>query len=62
MPLVLTLLSGFAGIVTGVIYEKENNKKLIEATTQAAPSLNFWDKCIMAAAGIAAYYVYRSSK
>lgn len=60
MPvLIWSGIASVAGIVAGMIYEKESNKKIVETVaTGGFP----WDKFVMAAAGVAAYWVYRSTK
>lgn len=64
MPLIWSFGSALAGLVAGMIYEKENNKKIVEnvSAAQDKTGLNTWDKIIMATAGVAAYWIYRSSK
>lgn len=60
MPFVWIGISALSGILTGIIYEKETDKSVVlESST---PRFNWWDKLLMAGAGIAAYYIYRSSK
>lgn len=63
MPVFFYGLSALAGMVAGAIYEKESNQQLVEtASGSFNANLNFWDKCLMAAAGLTAYWIYRSTK
>ena len=64
MPFLIWGISGLTGLVAGIIYEKESNKKVVEAAVENKndPGLNFWDKAIMAAAGVAAYWIYKGAK
>ena len=55
-------IASVAGIVAGMIYEKESNKKIVESVSDAATGGLPWDKILMAAAGVAAYWIYRSTK
>ena len=61
MPVLVWGLSALSGVVAGIIYEKESNKKVVEAAVENKdnPNLGFWDKAIMAAAGVAAYWIYK---
>jgi hypothetical protein len=65
MPFVWAALSGLAGIVTGLMYEKESGTKTVAEvakTTSPASDTFPYDKLIMAAAGVAAFYIYRKVK
>lgn len=64
MPVVIwSAAASLIGIVAGMIYEKESNKKVVESITKNdTPKLNWCDKAIMAAAGVAAYWIYRGTK
>ena len=66
LPVVWIAASAVTGVVTGLIYEKESNKKVVENITAASTGdgLKFtWaDKALMAAAGVAAFYIYRSTR
>lgn len=62
MPVLLwSTIAGAAGLISGLIYEKESNKKVVESVSTAGGGMP-WDKIIMAAAGVAAYWIYRSTK
>lgn len=63
MPILVWGISALGGLVAGIIYEKESNKKVVEAAVEStnSPNLSFWDKAIMAAAGVAAYWIYKRS-
>lgn len=64
MPILVYGLSALGGLIAGIVYEKESNKKVVEAAVENKndPGLNFWDKLIMAAAGVAAYWIYKRAK
>lgn len=62
MPFLWIGISSLAGIVTGLMYEKETTKKVVEAAksdTSSGVSFSWWDKTLMAAAGVTAYYIYK---
>ena len=62
MPILIwSTIAGALGLVSGLIYEKESNKQIVEQAS-GNPNLTFWDKTLMAAAGIAAYWIYRTTK
>lgn len=62
MPILIwSTIAGAAGLISGLIYEKESNKKVVETVSNAAGVMP-WDKIVMAAAGVAAYWIYRSTK
>lgn len=65
MPFLWIGLSSLAGIVTGLIYEKESGTKTVaEVASIAQPEKdNFpYKTAIFAAAGVAAYYIYKKVK
>lgn len=62
MPLIWIGVSALAGVISGIVYEKETGEQIVQQPTGNTPSFSWWDKTLMAAAGIAAYYIYRSSK
>ena len=61
MPLVWIGISALTGIISGIVYEKESGETVVQQTTES-PSFSWWDKTLMAAAGIAAYYIYKKVK
>jgi len=61
MPLVWIGISALTGIISGIVYEKESGETIVQPTTES-PSFSWWDKTLMAAAGIAAYYIYKKVK
>ena len=64
MPFLIYGISALSGLVAGIIYEKESNKKVVAAAVenQNNPSLTWWDKALMAGAGVAAYWIYKGTK
>lgn len=66
LPLIWIAGSAIAGIATGLVYEKESNKKIVQDISAAAsssePKISWLDKAIMAGAGVAALYVWRSTR
>ncbi len=60
MPLVWIGISALGGILTGIIYEKESDTPVVQ--TPATPTFSWWDKALMAAAGVAALWIFRSTK
>lgn len=60
MPLLWVGISALGGILTGIIYEKETDTSIVQ--TPATPSFSWWDKALMAAAGVAAFWIWRSTK
>lgn len=64
MPVLLwSTVASLVGLVSGIIYEKESNKTIIEsAGKNDSVNLSFWDKVLMAAAGVAAFWVWKNAK
>lgn len=60
MPFVWIGISALAGVLTGIIYEKETDVPVVQQSS--TPSFSWWDKAVMAAAGVAAFYIWRSTK
>lgn len=61
MPLVWIGISALGGILTGIIYEKETEQPVVQQSG-TTPSFSWWDKALMAAAGIAAFWIWKSTK
>lgn len=63
MPFLWIGISSLAGILTGVLYEKETGTKTVAEVAQTNntkdPSFSWYDKFLMAAAGVGAYYIYK---
>ena len=60
MPFLWIGLSGLAGVITGLVYEKESGTKTVaEVASSSSPESFPYDKLIFAAAGVAAYYIYK---
>lgn len=66
LPLVWIAGSAVTGVITGLVYEKESNKKVVEniatATGSDEQKITWLDKLLFAGAGIAAFYIYRSTR
>lgn len=60
MPLIWIGVSALAGVLTGIVYEKETETPVVQ--TPSTPSFSWWDKAVMAAAGVAAFWIWRSTK
>ena len=61
MPFVWLAVSSLAGVITGLIYEKESGTKTVAevAQTQQEKDVFPYKTAIFAAAGVAAYYIYK---
>lgn len=66
MPFLWIGISSLAGILTGVLYEKETGTKTVAEVAQSSqnstPALSWYDKALMAAAGIAAFWIYKKAR
>lgn len=66
LPVVWIAASAVTGVITGLVYEKESNKKVVENIAAAAgsdePKFTWIDKLLFAGAGVAAFYIYRSTR
>lgn len=54
------IASGLASFVIGVVYEKETDKPVVESSKGL--DLSWWDKTLLVALGLGAYWVYRKAK
>lgn len=59
MPLIWIALSGLSGLVIGTVYEKETSQPVVSTTSQ--PSFGWWDKTLLVALGLGAYYIYKKA-
>lgn len=59
MPLLWIALSGLSGLVVGTVYEKETSQPVV--TTPNSPSFSWWDKTLLVALGLGAYYIYKKA-
>lgn len=59
MPLLWIALSGLSGLVVGTVYEKETAQQVV--TTPNSPSFSWWDKTLLVALGLGAYYIYKKA-
>lgn len=60
MPFVWWGLAGLSSFVLGVIYEKETDKQVVESSKGL--DLSWWDKTLLVALGLGAYYIYKKVK
>ena len=60
MPIVWWGLAGLGSFVLGIIYEKESDEPVIESSTGV--DLSWWDKTLLVALGLGAYYIYKKVK
>ena len=61
MPFVWALISAGAGILTGIVYEKETDESVVKDTATGS-TLTWYDKTLMAGAGLLAFYIYKKVK
>lgn len=61
MPFLWIGISALSGVLTGVLWEKEEETPIVkDANTGLA--FSWWDKTLMAVAGISAYYIWKRFK
>lgn len=60
MPFVWWGLAGLSSFILGVVYEKESGKPVIDSTSGA--NLSWWDKTLLVALGLGAYWIYKKAK
>lgn len=61
MPILGWIASGLASFVIGVMYEKESNEPVVESSSGQI-DLSWWDKTLLVALGLGAYYIYKKVK
>lgn len=54
------ILSGLASFITGIVYEKATEKPVVESATGL--NLSWWDKTLLVALGLGAYFIYKKVK
>lgn len=54
------IISGLASFITGIIYEKATEQPVIESSTDI--DLSWWDKTLLVALGLGAYFIYKKVK
>lgn len=59
MPFLWLGISSLAGILTGVLYEKETGTKTVAQVAQPVKDEFPYKTLIYAGAGVAAYYIYK---
>ena len=60
MPFLWWGLAGLSSFILGVVYEKESDKPVIDSTSGA--NLSWWDKTLLVALGLGAYWIYKKAK
>ena len=60
MPLIWVGLSGLASFIVGVVYEKESEKPIIDSSSGV--DLSWWDKTLLVALGLGAYWIFKKVK
>ena len=61
MPLIWLGISAAGGLLTGLLWESETEEPIVKDVNTGL-TLSWWDKTLMAAAGIAAYYIWKRFK
>ena len=54
------IISGLVSFVTGIVYEKATEQPVIESTKSI--DLSWWDKTLLVALGLGAYFIYKKVK
>lgn len=60
MPLIWVGLSGLASFIVGIVYEKESEKPIIDSSSGV--DLSWWDKTLLVALGLGAYWIFKKVK
>ena len=60
MPLIWVGLSGLASFIVGVVYEKESEKPIVDSSSGV--DLSWWDKTLLVALGLGAYWIFKKVK
>ena len=60
MPLVWWGLAGVTSFVLGIVYEKESEQPTLNSSSGA--DLSWWDKTLLVALGLGAYYIFKKVK
>lgn len=61
MPLLWIGLSALTGVITGVLWEDEEETPIV-TDTKTGLAFSWWDKTLMAIAGISAFYIWKKFK
>lgn len=61
MPLIWIGLSALTGVITGVLWEDEEETPIV-TDTKTGLAFSWWDKTLMAIAGISAFYIWKKFK
>ena len=61
MPFILIGVSALSGLITGYLWEKEEETPIVSNANTGEP-FGWWDKTLMVLAGISALYIYKRFK
>lgn len=60
MPVLGWIASGLASFVIGIVYEKSTDEPVVDSSSGA--NVSWWDKTLLVALGLGAYYIYKKVK
>lgn len=61
MPFILIGVSALSGLITGYLWESEEEKPIVTDSNTGLP-FGWWDKTLMVVAGVSALYIYKRFK
>ena len=60
MPVLGWIASGLASFVIGIVYEKATDEPVVDSSS--GTNVSWWDKTLVVALGMGAYYIYKKVK
>lgn len=54
------ITSGLASFLVGMMYEKESERPVVDSS--AGIDLSWWDKTLLVALGLGAYWIYKKAR
>ena len=60
MPVLGWIASGLASFVIGIVYEKATDEPVVDCSS--GTNVSWWDKTLLVALGLGAYYIYKKVK